>query len=265
MPTPRPIIVARVGVIVPKVQKPAPRVISAMPMPTEAIARAIGRLIATALPSMTSRITTAASRPITSLRPVVGGSALATTGPPNSTCRPASSPIARVVLDQAVHRRGVHVDRLGGELDVGVGDAAVLAQPARARRQRVGHGGDAGDPLGGRHRLAHRVARLTAVEAPRPGREDHLRGVAGAGREARVEEVGGALRVGARQRELVNQGSAEALAEHDDRDDRRHPGADRSPAVGGAEMCQAGERAGAGRWFVGGVRHGLSFATVSSM
>ena len=83
--------------IVPKVQKPAPRVISAVPIPTDAIARAIGRLIATALPSMTRRITTAASRPITSLRPVVGGSALATTGPPNSTCTPASSPIARVV------------------------------------------------------------------------------------------------------------------------------------------------------------------------
>ena len=51
MPTPSPIIVARVGVIVLKVHTPAARVISEIPMPTDVIASTIGRLMATAAPA----------------------------------------------------------------------------------------------------------------------------------------------------------------------------------------------------------------------
>ena len=97
MPTPSPIIVASVGVIVLKVHTPAARVMSEMPMPTEVIASRIGRLMATAAPSITSRITIATRIPISSLTPVVGGSALAITGPPNSVWTPPASAAARAV------------------------------------------------------------------------------------------------------------------------------------------------------------------------
>ncbi len=88
---------ASVGVMVLKVHTPAARVISEMPSPTEVMARRMGRLMATAAPSITSRITIATRIPMSSLRPVVGGSALAITGPPNSVWTPAALAACRAV------------------------------------------------------------------------------------------------------------------------------------------------------------------------
>ena len=88
-------MVASVGVMVLNVHVPAASVMSEIPIPTDVMAIAIGRLMATALPSMISRITIATPMPISSLVLVPGGWALSITAPPNSTCTPPAAAAAR--------------------------------------------------------------------------------------------------------------------------------------------------------------------------
>jgi hypothetical protein len=64
-----------------------------------------------------------------------------------------------------------------------------------------------------------------------PRSEDDLVGVAGLGREAALEQVGRALRVGVRQREVVRVPLADRLRHCEDADREDDPGDDDDPAV----------------------------------
>ena len=96
MPTPRPIIVARIGVIVLKSVKPAARVSVAMPSPTASRARKIGRSAAITVPNTIRSTITAARRPSASDAPCSGCSCTALpvkatwTGEPATAARTSS-------------------------------------------------------------------------------------------------------------------------------------------------------------------------------
>ncbi|MDQ0938214.1 hypothetical protein QFZ49_008196 [Streptomyces turgidiscabies] len=90
MPTPRPIMVARVGETVAKVNAAASSPRQASPPITLISAVSSGMPAASTLPKPTSRTTIATANPISSLiRSSAAGRASSPSGPPYSTCTPA--------------------------------------------------------------------------------------------------------------------------------------------------------------------------------
>ena len=77
MPTPRPIIEARIGVIVLKSVKPAAIVRIPMPSATARIARMIGISAGSSVPNTISRMMIATAMPISSEAPCLGCSCTA--------------------------------------------------------------------------------------------------------------------------------------------------------------------------------------------
>lgn len=91
MPTPSPIMVARVGETVAKVKAIASRLRQLRPTITAISAVTSGSPAATTLPKPISSTTTATAKPIASLvRSLVCGRASSPSGPPYSTCTPAA-------------------------------------------------------------------------------------------------------------------------------------------------------------------------------
>ncbi len=90
MPTPRPIIDTRIGVIVLMSIRPARMNSSRNAVARATIASAMGMIIATKVRKTISRTMTAASRPSSSDAPCsIGGNSAS---PLNSTCTPTGSP-----------------------------------------------------------------------------------------------------------------------------------------------------------------------------
>ena len=91
MPTPSPIIVARVGAIVGTVTAWPRRPIADKPTSRPKTAETIGRPIATSDPKVNARMIIAAIRPTRSLDSVAGSDSSLPIGPPTATSIPAAS------------------------------------------------------------------------------------------------------------------------------------------------------------------------------
>jgi hypothetical protein len=89
MPTPRPIIVARVGAIEGTVTTCPRSTISDSPAARPKTAETIGSPIAASVPKVNARMIIAAIRPTTSLLSVAGSESSLPTEPPTATCSPA--------------------------------------------------------------------------------------------------------------------------------------------------------------------------------
>jgi hypothetical protein len=141
------------------------------------------------------------------------------------------------------------------ELRLRVGDSPVVGEAVLV--ERVSDAGDSGVAFGRlagrrelvglelRDRVLDRRAALCRVEplARRSG-EDEVEDAALLLRELRLDEVGGALRIRARDRELVLQAAADGADEHDEQDDHPEPAEDDAPRMSGAGAHPARERSG---------------------
>ena len=133
--------------------------------------------------------------------------------------------------DHAVDRRLRQLVRALVELDGGEADRARLRDGVRAGRVGAHDAGDVRQTRDAHeqrrdHRARRRVGEL-AVRRP----EDDLVGVAGLRREAALEQVDRALRVGVRKREVVRVPLADRLRDGEDADGEDDPGDDDDPAM----------------------------------
>ena len=225
MPTPSPIIVARVGATV-GTEITCPN----NPITDVAIARAtaavrIGRPIATRLPNTSARITIAERLPISSLVLVSGCESSLPIGPPTATWRPAFA--GRLGRRQRLVRELLGDEpRIDVEQDGHECDRAVVAHEARrlpvlrqrvhdARHvRRVPHA-----PIG----LVDRImGRLLGQPSLVHGEDERARAVL-LRREPFRQEIERSLAVGAGQRELVVRLGADrpdGQHRHEDHDDQ---------------------------------------------
>ena len=108
-------------------------------------------------------------------------------------------------------------------LDRHVGDARVLGEPATVLGERgrgARHVRLVGDRL---DRALDRGPPLGLAKRARLDREDDVRGIAGRGREALVQQVYRALRLRARGREVIDERAAAGARRNAERDERhRH-------------------------------------------
>ena len=234
--------------------------ISAMPVPSPKSAVTIGSPIARKEPKLISRTTTAARTPIPAV--ALGGvnSVCWIACPSSST----SSRSERMLVARAItfliadsgrtlarwSKRTVAKPivlsfemRLAGLRVVRAGHAGHVRQAGDCRQHRPDRGADAG--------IGQRAG-------ARP--EDDLIRVAGLGRKAALEQVDGALRAGAAEREVARVVAAEALpgrADADENDDPEHDDAAamrRAPAGESEHRPTVAETGGCLRfWYAGAV------------
>ena len=206
--------------------------IELMPRARPKTAIPIGRPMAMSEPNARSRMTTAATSPISSPMPVAASSNAKNRSPPISIRSgepaPAPAPSALEVLQVVLVRSSstgywtrMRATRPSGEI-------APLPRPPRVRRpppRRVGgveHLGQVGDR---RLDLGQGGPRVRGVEEGRPlvaRRQDHLRGESDLVRPGGREQVGGLLGVEARHLEGVLEVLTEGAgrADHQHRDDQ---------------------------------------------
>ena len=218
-----------------------------------ATATSSGRPAATTEPKVMSRISAAAARPMAS-EPISAASPWVTVCPPRAT----SSPGRVGVLgdrDHPLAGRDRHVDRVDHvEAGGGAQRGAVLRDRAR-RLVGVLDRLDVGDPADLVEQPGDLAAYLGGVDAVRRPHHD-VDGVAGLGREARLEQVLGLAGVGAGGGVVGLVVAAERRDQADGQGERREPAEDDPAAAAEGDVGQAAEGAGAlgGRVGAGGLR-----------
>ena len=148
--------------------------------------------------------------------------------------------------------------------------STVLADGRAARVVGAAHGDHVRAVLRARRRPARPPPWSRDDVSPSSAVEDDVGGVERLLREAVLDGVGRALRLGAREAEALVGWSADRRVEHEDRAGDHHPGGDDSPGVTAGEVPDLVEevrhgkafrlRSGGGR-LVRGAGHGDSFST----
>ena len=192
MPTPSPIIVARVGATVPMVVTAASSEMRLNPIARPNRAVPIGRLMAITDPNASSKMSTATSRPVLSALPVLGVLNASAIAPPKLTCSPAcvAGAAARPQLGE---RRGGQAARLLGHTGPARSrcwrsGTRTRSRPRGGRAEHLADVGEAGHPLLGR---PDRGERRRVADAAVLGVEHDRGHVARLAREPLREEVGG--------------------------------------------------------------------------
>ena len=245
MPTPRPSIIATTPVISGTATMPDMMPMALLPTTMAVRAATIGRLIATSEPKAIARMTTAIRMPIISLLPPAGDLRVAE---------------ATVVLDLDA-RVTEALDGLLGGVELGEPDLLGVEADRRERGLPIGADGRAARVVGAAtprstcgpsaslSTACSTAARVAGDGEALLGVEDDVRGVQRLLREAVLDGVGGALRLGPGQAEALVVATAVGGVEHEDRAGEEDPGADDPPRVAAGEVADPVEE----------VRHGGPF------
>ena len=238
MPTPRPIIGTRISVIVLKwVSRAARNRIRNAPI-TATIANESGITVGTSARNSTIRMKKAATRPMMSLRPCVGGALSAS--PVNSIWMPAGSPIARSWSSSATmsarsswnpvlsYCTSKNATRPSPESwpDPGASGLVISATSFGSSASACCDACPATSIF-----LIAAESRSRVEPAPVLGREHHPQGGALVATELRLDQVGRLLRVRARDLEVVDQLAVERRVQPDQEDEHDRPAPDHPPRV----------------------------------
>ena len=232
MPTPRAIITANVGAKSAMSKTAEAANTSAIASAIAAKATISGIVIAASDPSTSTSTTTATATPMSSPAPCGACSAIWMAWPPSSTSRPRVAPAWAVsttrwtsALSSSLAWRSKSTRRER--------DAAVAGHGARPG-ERALHRGHVRQALTLLHDAGDLRVALSIGEAPVADGEDDLARVPGLLGEALLEEVEGALGLGPRQREVVDEPAAGSGGEGERHGDGGDPGGhDEAAAVVG--------------------------------
>ena len=247
MPTPRPSIVARVGATTGMSTRWPSSPISPRPVTSPTMAVRIGMPAATSVPKVIARITMPAARPIISLRRECSSESRMPSTPPASTWMPASLAGCAAAMTSLARSRVTAPPFTSMSTWATAVFSSSLTSSARAPRANglvtlVTCG------AASMRRTDSLMARSAAGSStvPAGGVEDDGALAVLLGREVPREEVGGRLRLGPRQADVVGGAGAEhepARADHGDDARPRQQHDPRAPHAPVAESVEEGGHA----------------------